>query len=223
MPQEMTIMVPEFAEVIMRALALKGDLPRELLAEFQLGLQVADFSDPSEWSWLRRTILYDGGCTVAAVAAQFGIAVFATRVGLSSNQRQVLAVLDQVILTNTAAAAMTFEYGVTLSGTGIADPNRQAYAKDDRGTSPTFATNTSAFAVGSGSNAAPPLGSSHAIVSLAPGASISLKGPWMLTNRDTGAFRSAFLVQAGTVNQAFVAAFTWRERVLNDSEREAGA
>lgn len=205
---------PNYSELLMRALRLRGDLPRALLPVYSVGFQMADF-DREEFSWLRRSIIYDGGVGVPAVAAQVPIAVLASRQGVASSGRNVLCVCDEIIISNPNAAALDVYWGVILTGTLIADPTANTYRRDDRG--PTQLT-ASYYATSSGNNAANPLAASNAQAELGVAATLCVKGPWVLTNRDTGAFRSALVVSGGDLNTQLRVAFKWREREVLDTE-----
>jgi hypothetical protein len=204
----------EYAEVILRALGLKGDLPARIAHRYGLGFQVNDLSDP-EFQYLRRAVLWESGGTCSAVAAEFGIFALGGRAGAVT--RQVMAVIEEVTISNIAAAVNTFSIGVDWYNTATfaGGFTRTSYPRDDRAA----LISTSAFATATDTDPATPMGSSHYTVTLAAGAVITLPGPWIITNKVNAAgLPSTFSVGGGVVNQAFRAGVKWRERELHDTE-----
>lgn len=192
-----------------------GDLPRLLVPAFQLGFQFADF-EKDEWAWLRRATVWSAGIRANAVAAQFSICCFATRQGLASSGRNVLAVLDEVTFENLNAAIIQVEYGIVRTGTLIADPTSNTHTRDDRGP----AGNTASyFALAQGNNAANPTVADFARIAIPALSSVQIRGPWMLSNATyPSGFRSAFIAVALQVNSDLVMSCKWRERELLDTE-----
>jgi hypothetical protein len=203
----------EYAEQIMRAFGLKGDLPREIVPQYQLGFQMANM-EGDEFAWLKRSILWETGGTQGAVVGQVPIAAFLTRVAAQS--RSVMAVLDRVIVDNLNAAVLVLDFGLTVNGTSIADPTRSAFPRDDRNMG---GGATSAYGLAFGTAAADPLGSGHSLIDIPANSSIELRGPWILTNLTTAAFRSAWVISGSIANQAMRVSAYWRERELHDSEQ----
>jgi len=121
---------PAFSELLMRALRIRGDLPRLLVPAFQLGFQFADF-EADQWAWLRRATIWGAGVRANPVAAQFSICQLGARTGLASAGRNVVAVVHEVTIENVNAAAIQVELGVVTGGTLIADPNGNIYTRDD--------------------------------------------------------------------------------------------
>ena len=204
----------EYAEAVMRSLGLKGDLPREIQPTFGLGVQILDLEGP-EFQYLKRSVLWESGGTCSAVAAEFGIFSLGGRAGATT--RETLAIVEEVTISNIAAAVQTFSIGVdwfslaTFAG-GL---NRTSYPRDDRAA----LVSTSAFATGTDTDPATPMGSSHYTVTLAAGAVITLFGPWVISNKPTAAgLPSTFSVGGGVVNQAFRVGIKWRERQMHDTE-----
>lgn len=195
----------------MRSLAMKGDLPRELLGQIQAGIQLEDLSAP-EFLWTRRTVLYELGTSQAAVAAQFGIVAFTTRV--AAQGRNVLCVVEQVIIGNTTAGVQQVAYGVSFNGSLIADPTAVANRRDDRALAI-----TSSYSLAAGTNAASPLaGTSHKLATMPAGGSFVDEKPFILTNNDNGVFRAGLIFATTVVNQAINVSVTWREREIMQEE-----
>lgn len=209
---ELLLGASEYSERLMRALALKGDLPQYLLPQYLLTMQQEDLSK-IEFSWLRRTARYMVGGTSVAVAAQFGIFAFG---GQNVQGRNTMAIIDTVAITNISGAALRFDVAAaTLAGLGGVALTRFGQNMDDR----QFRQSQSAYACGFGSNAVSPAPGQAWNVTVPAGAIYEL--PWLptiLTNVDNGTFASGFVIAAGTVNAAFTVGITWRERQLQDSE-----
>lgn len=204
----------EYAEAVMRSLGLKGDLPREIQTSFGLGVQLLNLEAP-EFLYLKRSVLWESGGTVSAVAAENGIFALGGRAGSSS--REVLAIVDKIIITNIAAAAQTFAVGVDWFSlaTFPAGLNRTSYPRDDRAA----LVSSSAFATGTDTTAGALMGSSHTIVTLQTNERIQIDGPWVLSNKPNAAgLASVFACEGSVVNQGFRAAVFWTERQLHDTE-----
>lgn len=210
---QLLLNAPQIAEAIMRAFGLKGDLPRPVRGEYQLIAKVADLTLP-EYAWLQRASLWNRGSSQSAVAGEFPIFSFATRVAAQS--RSVMAIVDQVLITNNAAAAQTFLVGVSINGSGIADPGSANLPRDDR----IFTTGAqSSFAVGNGTNPVNPLVGLGAMqFDIPAGGTFMVPGPWILTNNSNAVFRTNLLVVGNTVNTSARCTFWWRERLCIDSE-----
>lgn len=211
-PYPLLLNAPEYAEQLMRAFGLKGDLPREIVPQYQLGFQMVNL-DGDEFAWLKRAVTWETGGTQAAVVGQVPIAAFLTRAAAQS--RSVMAVLDRVLVGNLNAAVLTLDFGLTVNGTNIADPTRTAYPRDDRNMG---GGATSAYGLAFGTNAANPLTSGHSLIDIPANTSVVLEGPWILTNLTTAAFRAAFVISGSIANQAMRVSAYWRERELHDSE-----
>lgn len=202
---------PFYAEGIMRALGIKGNLPRELYPLFGVQFTLADLSG-EEFAWTRRSYLFHMGLQQAIVGAELPRAVLTTRIAAASH-RTVLCVLDEVIVSTTTAGTVGIQWGVNFLGSGIADPVAGANTRDDRGVG-----RESSFSMAIGTNAVNPLAGNNFPLTLLPAnTSHRLQGPWILSNRDTGVFRSAFMVLAtGAVE--FRVAMKWREREMLPEE-----
>lgn len=210
---QLLLNAPQYAEAIMRALGLKGDLPRPVRGEYNLDAHVIDLT-AFEYLWLQRTSTWVRGSSQNAVAAEFPIFAFATRVAAQS--RSVMAIVDQVLINNLSAAAMTFLIGLTIQGTGIADPGSANLPRDDR----IFTTGTvSSFAVGNGTNPVNPIvGLGGIQVDIPANGTLMVPGPWVLTNNANATFRTALVVVGNTVNTGARVSYWWRERLCIDSE-----
>lgn len=204
----------EYAEAVMRTLGLKGDLPADIETMFGLGFQLNDLSDP-EFQYLRRAVLWESGGTCSAVAAEFGIFALGGRAGATT--RQIMAIVEEVTISNIAAAVNAFSVGVDWYNTATfaGGFTRTSYPRDDRAA----LVSTSAFATATDTDPATPMGSSHYVVSLAAGAVQTLQGPWIITNKPNAAgLPSTFSVGGGVVNLSFRVGIKWRERELHDTE-----
>ena len=204
----------EYAEAVMRALGLKGDLPRDIQTSFGLSLQLLDLEGP-EFQYLKRSVLWESGGTQAAVAGEFGVLALGGRAGATT--RETLAVVEKCTISNFGAAAAAFTVGVDWASTATfaGGLNRTSYPRDDRAA----LVATSAFATGTDSDAAQLIGPSHYPMQLAAGQVVEIQGPWIISNKPNAAgLPSLFLVQCAVVNTAFRAGIFWRERQMHDTE-----
>lgn len=203
----------EYAEAVMRAFGLKGDLPRELQTTYGLGIQLLDL-EGAEFQYLKRAVLWESGGTQNAVAAEFGVLALGGRAGATT--RETVAVVEKVIVTNLGALA-AFSIGVDWASTATfaGGLNRTSYPRDDRAA----LVATSAFATGTDSDPAQLIGSSHYVFSLNANERQEITGPWVISNKPNAAgLPSLFIVQCALVNNAFRAGVMWRERQLHDTE-----
>lgn len=202
-----------FSETLMRALGIKGNLPRELYPLFGVQFMAADLS-ADEFAWSRRSTLWEFGATSAAVAGQLSRAVFTTRVAAAS-QRAVIAKVDQVEVTSPTAGVRGVEVALNFLGSGIADPTADASRRDDR----SFGKGTNAFSVSAGAALANPIvGQPNRRFLLSQNQTLIIDGPWFLTNNDNGVFRSGLLVIETSGNADLRVNFRWRERDLLPEE-----
>jgi hypothetical protein len=200
---------PEMAELLMRSLSLKGNLPQYLEGEFSPSVTVADLTS-TPYLWLRRASRWRIGLAQAAVAAQVSIFAFVSNIA----DRSVLALLESLTLDNTTAGAIAYQYGVSLAGTGGVASAAVGTFCDDRqqGTG-------AQYRGGVGTNAAAPLGGNPPTVIVPPNSSVIVPLGDVLTARDNGVFASAFIVQTTAVNTALRVSLTWVERALLASEK----
>lgn len=206
---------PDLAEQYMRALALKGQLPAYTGAQFEPSITVLDLRDP-EYLWLRRTTRLSQGIVLAAVAAQFSQAAFLPIAGAA----RAIAVVEQLILTNSTATATTvFVDSQPVSGLTAA-PGVPKSALDDRALPFNQLQPTPSFGWLSATAAAAIVGTGAMLIGLPAGSSVILQGGWVFTARvpNTIPAPSALLVSCGTVNQSIHAAAIWRERAMAASE-----
>jgi len=202
---------PRYSEGLMRALALKGDLPRELLAELSASITLDDMS-AAEFQWTKRSAMYELGTSQAASPGNFGIVAFTTRV--AAQGRSVMAIVDQVIIGNANAATAQVAYGVSFGGTSIADPTAVANRRDDRALAI-----TSSYSLNAGTAAASPLaGTSHKLATMQAGGEHIDDAPFILTNNDNGTNRSALVFVTSVVNQVISVSVSWREREIYQEE-----
>jgi len=188
----------DLSETMFRALRIKGQLPKLIDPRFNVSIQGEDFTKPEYW-WLRRGILGYVGDFVGAVAGQFSF------IDLSIAQRR-LSVIESIVLTNRNGAAASYRFGfgaaVAVGGTNGNQP------RDDRTAGRAITT-----LMTSGTNAAPLLGPNDFFISLAPGTSIVIPGPYIMTGIQN--FHCIMMV----VNQELMCHFNLRERELYPEEQ----
>jgi hypothetical protein len=210
---------PDLAEALMRALALKGELPSYSGNTFDPSVQVDDLTQ-YEYQYLRRMVRVMAGAGVSAVAAQVPFIGLVPTAGVN----RALAVIERVIISNPHTAAVTATFGMTEPAIGISAPaaGTPHLPIDDRASRSDAFQYSPQFAISSGTNVGSvfPGGFGVAQVSLAPNASIVVEVGAVMTGRKnpaTGAF-SGFYVGHGTVNAPLLADFVWRERQILASE-----
>ena len=202
----------DYAERLLRALALKGDLPQGVHSDAVLTYQQDDLSS-LEYSWLRRSARYFTGATATAVAAEFSIFAF----GSTNGSRQTMAIIDAVSISNPGAAVMGVEIGgATFTGGSGAALTRLGKNLDDR----QFRQVQSVYACGVNSDPASLLDPAPRF-EIPVGSTLFLPVgavPIILTSADNGVFTSLFLVQGTVLNAPFRVGVWWRERQTLDSE-----
>lgn len=202
-----------FSEGLMRALGIKGDLPRELFPLYSVNFTADDFSKP-EYQWTRRSSRWESGAIVAPVAGQLSRAALLTRT-TAANQRQILAVVDLIEVTTPTAGGTGVQVALSFAGTGLADPTMDAGRQDDR----ILGKASNAFSIASGAAVANPIAAlSPRVFILAQNQLLTIPGPWILTNNDNGIFRAALLVIGTTGNVDLRVNFRWSERDLLPEE-----
>lgn len=199
---------PDLAEQYMRALNLKGTLPSYSGPEFEPSITTLDLTDP-EYDYLRRFNRYQGGASLAAVAAQFGYIAL----GRNGVQRDMLAVVETIIIANNNAAALGVAVFLSQNalfgvGSGLNLP------MDDR------ASSVSGYTIGTFNSASNLSGGLFGVMNLTIPATSSLILPvaYVLTNRDVGGLPSMLYVQTNALNVQLAVTFTWKERALLASE-----
>lgn len=204
---------PGFSEAVMRALGIKGNLPRELLPLFGAQFTLDDFSKP-EYLWARRASTWEMGIIAPAVAGQLSRVVLTSRVA-AGTQRSTLCVVDQLIISTPTAGGTGLQIGIDLLGSGIADPTVSARFRDDR----IFGKSESVFSMSGGAAVANPItGRDHMTFILAQNVPLFLSGFWALSNVDNGVFRSCLMVIGTTGNVDLRVSATWKERDLLPEE-----
>jgi hypothetical protein len=203
-----------FSEGVMRALGIKGDLPRELYPLYGAHFQLDDFSRP-EYQWTRRTSRWEAGVIVPPAVGFLGRAALLTRT-TAANQRQVLAVCEWVEFTTPTAGGTGVQVGLSFGGTGVADPTLNASRRDDR----ILNKASNAFSIASGAPDAVNVlaGLNPRVYICAQNQTIRVDGPWILTNNDNGIFRSALIVTGTTGNVDLRVNYSWYERDLLPEE-----
>jgi hypothetical protein len=217
---ELLIGQPEITERLMRALALKGDLPSYLGAELLPTVAVENLLQP-EYAYLRRELRLGAGTSTAAVAAQFGWIGLVPKPGT-----RALAVIEKVIIVNSAAAVNVISFGLTAPAIGISQPvaGTAHLPLDDRAPRTDSFTLNPQFAIASGTNVGGvfPGGLSQMRVDLPAGGILTIDNPGaVLTGKlvkDTGEF-VGFYVGSNLANVTMSASFIWRERNILASEQ----
>lgn len=201
---------PDLAELLMRGLALKGALPSFSGSEFQPVVTALDLTDP-EYDYLRRLSRYQGGASVAAVAAQFTYVVLGRA---NFGARDMIAAVQQIVIANNNAAALGASIYVT-DNNALGVGGGQNLQMDDR------LSTRSAFTIGSGTLAANVSGGLFGVLNVTIPANSTLVLPvdYVLTNRN-GATDIPFQlwVQSNAVNVQMAVTFVWKERAALPSE-----
>jgi len=203
----------EYSEALMRILSLKGDLPQYLDPRYNVAFQVDDYSRP-EWAWNRCQSRWSVGGTGVAGAGVFSIFAF---FGQSVQGRGVMAIVDTILVSNPSAATISVNFGLTLAGFGGVAATRFGQLLDDR----QFQATQSAYAAGTGQNAASPAPAQAFLFSIPAGGNLQLPvTPLVLTNvpNAAGTFNSGFVIVPTVVNTGMQVGMVWRERALSDSE-----
>lgn len=191
---------PELAELTMRALELKGDLPQLIDPRFQLGLTVDDWTR-SEYAWLRRQRLGQCAANVAASALNFNtVYVF-----VAANT-PTLTVVTQILISNPNAAAATFRYA--LSNSPLLVSTFAPLTRDNR----SF-TALPGSLCGLNQAAAAVLPVSAATITLAPGAAMAIPTEYVLGQRVApNGFSIGLVVETAIINSAVNVVMDFRER-----------
>lgn len=203
----------EYSERLMRVLALKGDLPQWLEARYSVGFTADDYSLP-EWSWPRRMSRWSVGGTGVAGAGVFSIFAFA---GQNVTGRQTMAIVDSILVSNPSAATVSATFNLSASGFGGVAFTRFGQMLDDR----QFMATQSAYAAGTGQNAASPAAAQAFLFSIPAGGSLLLPvTPLILTNAPNAAATQniGWVIVPTAVNTGMQVGTVWRERVVADSE-----
>jgi hypothetical protein len=206
---------PAISSVVARALATKGDQPQYLEGRYELGVQALDLTE-FEYRWLRRTQTWQAWASQAAVAAQIqGVQLFLSTAPFG---RTVLAVIEEITIINANAAAQTIAYGLSTTTQGITSGPFFGYPADDRSVDAVGAAQ-SLVGLGTLSAAASPLTVNRAgLVSILPGDSKTLRGPWILSGKVVSTVSETFCIASTNINQIVQASFRWYERDMLASE-----
>lgn len=191
---------PDMADQLFRALQLKGPLPNELDRHYQIGITALDLA-AAEYRYLRRESLGYIGMNSAATAGQFG---FQCLQGVDGK----LTVIEQVIITNLNAGAITVQLG-TMATAPAAGTTTPGVPRDSRlGVAATLGSKGT-----TGTNAAPALPARIMLAAIPPGSSLRLDLDLVLAG--AAAF---FAVIGQAVNLQQATSFVWRERAALSSE-----
>lgn len=203
----------EYSERLMRVLALKGDLPQRMDPRYSVGFTADDFSSP-EWSWARRISRWSVGGTGVAGAGVFSIFGFA---GQNVTGRQTMAIVDSILVSNPSGATISATFNLSAAGFGGIAFTRFGQMLDDR----QFGATQSAYAAGTGQNAASPAAAQAFLFSIPAGGVLALPvTPLILTNASNaaGTQNIGWIIVPTVVNTGMQVGTTWRERVVADSE-----
>lgn len=192
---------PQIPHLAIRGLDVKGALEAKLAAETQLGITLADLTDP-EYFFLRGGRLMRGAITVPAVAAQQGFASFVNGSGGST-----ICIVDAITIQNTGAAIAVFVAGLGSAVAAITINVLPAIADDRQ------LTAASVVAIQGGQNAAPVLPPISDNLSGQINTRVEIPGPWMITGNQL------LNVICTTVNTPFTVTYRWRERPIGKSEQ----
>lgn len=209
----------QISEQAMRALEMKGDLPRLVDPRYSLGIQADDWGD-FPYLYLRRKIGYQRSDTPPAVAAQrpqwkFGLPNFAGR------PQTTIAHVTQLILHNGTAAALEFAWGLSNNSTPGASTTTNGTARDDRAFGP-GAGNISQARLLSGSAVATILtGVAARFCMVPPLSTVNLQVDYVLTGKDWSngvLVACGLVVEVTQVNVSATFGLVWTEREMVTSE-----
>jgi len=205
----------ELSEQLMRALELKGDLPRRIDPRYQVGINALDLTTV-EFNWLRRTRQYFFTANQAAVAANI-VRIFG-QLNPVAPESSALVVIEGFYLNNFTAAALTYRVGISTSlallGAGV--PGIRDTRQTLGGLNSTLLTATAQSVVNS--IAVP----SAFIISVPAGSSVWCHFPqFVITSQvsSTTGNPHTFIIENDAVNQPIIGGFWWRERSPLSSER----
>jgi hypothetical protein len=193
---------PEYAERLMRALNVKGDLPNRVASRYELSFTLEDLTR-DEFRWLRRTRTFECADGAAAVVGNFS--AFELRPAA-----EVLTVVESVFIINNGATVQRAIIGIATqnlvgavaSASAVTD---ERYINTPSGAAWTIGSRVAASSVG------------FRQVRVAAGASAEVVGPWILTGTRVPA--TCLLVQnISAVNEAFTAGCRFYERLLLQTE-----
>ena len=209
---------PALSQVITRALATKGEQPQYLDPRYQAGVSMLDLSD-FEYRWLRRAITFHAWASQAAVAAQVQAIQMGAGTIAGGVSRQNLVVIESITILNENATTQRFHYGLSSNINGATTGPFFGMAADDRGTDGTGAVQSQAFLATQSAAGGPFTANRAGIVSILPGDSKEIRGPWVLTGKPAGTVTESFCIAGGQSNIIVTAGIRWWERELLASEQ----
>jgi hypothetical protein len=207
---------PDLSEALMRGLALKGSLPQYITGELEPSVTVADLTGP-EYYWLRRTTRLCQGLSFAGTAAQFSGIAFAP----VANAGRSLAVLERVIIANSAGVAQSYFFDFFTNSLVGAAAGTPKPTLDDRAMPFNVGQPVPAFGLVNATSAAGIIGAAgNQVITVAVNQNFELVLNAVFTNRQVNTTPSPmlFMLQGAAVNQALTATFFWRERALLATE-----
>lgn len=194
---------PELADLVFRSLDLKGQLPLELIREYQLQLQVEDFTRP-EFYRARRRAWWGAGLNLTASVGNFNVWQL-----LAPTSSEVLGVVERVLISPTATE--TFYVGIAApTGTGTIRTVRSLDSRNGVGA----LTATCTFQ--SDQVAAAPLGAGAMVVRVGANDTLEIAGPWILGPAAAGT--AALIVSGASPNTHSACSFIWSERHATQAE-----
>jgi hypothetical protein len=188
---------PDYPDVMMRALRLKGQLPELVDPAMQIGFTLDDFTQTEFW-WLRRGLRWVSGGTAAAVAGQQGFLTLGLGPGL-------IGIVDAIVV----GAAVNTRFGVVPAGGGLSGgANVGVFAQDSRMSSGTVTSTV----VQIGANAAAIPGGAF-LFNCPANQSVIIPVKSVLVGN-----AALLAIQSGTANQAVDFAIAWHERPVFQEE-----
>lgn len=165
-PGVLAIGQSDLADLVFRALQLKGALPGELDRRFQLGITVDDWT-AMEFRWLKRASTWDAVGVAAAVAAQLP---WVQLVGVANR----LTVIEKLRLNNNSGAAMTLQVGISGTLLGGGASTATAFPDDER-----YLTARPSTVV-TGGSVVGPAGVLGQNITVPNASAVEVLGPWVL-------------------------------------------
>jgi hypothetical protein len=209
---------PALSSIVARALATKGDQPQYVEGRYELGLTALDLTD-FEYQWLRRSQTFQVWASQAAVGAQLQAIQMIAGSNAGGVARNVISVIEEITILNENAASQRFHYGLSSNTNGVTSGPFFGYCADDRGTDGAGGSQSQA-SIGTQSNAGGAFTANRSgLVSILPGDSKTIRGPWILTGKPAGIVTETFCIQGGQSNIIVTAGIRWRERDLLASEQ----
>lgn len=200
---------PEVAERARRALSIKGEMPERLEEQLSGSVTMEDLTQPEYW-WLRRTMSYWRGVTVAAGGAgNFNVFSLA-----QSPSASVLAIVDQIVIYNSTAAIQLYRFGLSTNNAVGTSTSIDGGPLDARQQGDPLIV-TGAFQIFHGVNLTAffPLTNDGVVdVQVAANSQLFIPGAWLLTSAMN------LFVSGGNANVAGGVSFRWRERSKLASE-----